>query len=799
MASDFKKRALTQLAKLKDGKVDKKLAQEAEKIAKALKKETCYEILEEHIELLDVFAFRVHATAFEMLDGLLCRLEKMKLTYQQVEGYPEDYHSRFQNAETLTLKIFQILQKIRYLQFEKIFDLFLEYAQSQNENIKKEATQGLRLLAEYNFHVYFSSDKKEDNMWGLGPEPQKKLIEKIEKFSLAKKKKHFFSLILLCQKFLKPTAEGSSWHANSMTLHTATLPGKGFILDVREKTISLLEELFTYALDFESKKSVLSALFEATRTPHTGKLNQDTEEMIAANTIAVLNFFYTLLSTANNQVKQELETNVYWSFQHWTNKEIKKIALKIKEKLDGDPEYQIFKTLIGYDHVFGDWEKERDIRDEMEGRNEAIKKLAKNVSSKNQLEWKERIFSYSQMESKDGATFTYFSNFLEELGKANPDFVLSLLENNSEELERFLVTPMLGLWQSSKKEDAKNLVKVWIKDGKYLAACARVYLYNNDPDEKTLSEILHQAVNSKDEWAIIQVLETSLPNYSSSSKKAFKEIFLTAAKSLATIGSTSWINSVWWRKEFEGFIDEFDKKSTQIILKSLLPVKSIRHEAEGVLSVIATKYPALVVEFFGQRLENEKKLGRDSIEAVPFEFYKLNEPLSKIPAKAVEIVLKWFEKDPRLFQFRGGMFLKNIFKTFPEDFEKELTSLVRTKKKEKIEFVMEILRNYEGEIFLHEICKEIVKVLPVDKRMQGRVAIILQSTGVVTGEFGFAEAWQQKIDEIQNWKKDKNTKVKNFAEKYILDVSAMVKRERQKAEEEIALRKHQYGEENKDS
>lgn len=798
MATDFKKRALTQLSKLKDPKVEKKLADEAEKVAKILHVETCYDILEEQIELLDVFAFRVHSVAFEILGRLLSRLRKIKLTYQQVEGYPKDYYSKYQNAETLTLKIFQALQKIRYLEFDKIFDLFLEYAQSKNENIKKEANQGLKLMAEYNYHVYFSSDKKEDNMWGLGAEPQKKLIEKIETFGTAKKKKHFSSLILLCQNFLKPTAEGTSWHANSMTLHTATLPGKGFIIEVRKKAISFLEELYSLAPDFESQKSVLGALIEATRTPHTGKLNQDTEEMIAANTIAVLKFFYTLLPTAGNQVKQELETDVYWSFQHWPDKNVRKNALKIKKVLDGDADYQIFKTLIGYDHVFGDWEKERDIRDEMEGRNEAIKKLAKSISSKNQREWKERILDYSKLRSKDGATFINFTLFLENLGKINPDFTLEMISHNSEKLENFLITPLLGIWQSNKKEDAKKLVTTWVNEGKYLFQSARVYLNNNDPDEKILSIILQKAIKAKDLDALNQIVETSLANFVLDKKKSFREIFLSAIKELTVLKNTFWIHRVWWRKEFQGFIDTFDKKSIQIILKNLIFLKSIQHEGEGILSGIAVKNPVLVIDFFGQRLEKEKELGRDTIESIPFEFYKLDEPLSKIPAQAVKMVLKWFEKDSSLFQFRGGMFLKNIFKTFSEDFEKELTFLVKTKEKEKIEFVMEILRNYEGETFLHDICKEMIKALPTNSKLLMRVEIALESNGVVTGEHGFAEAWERKFGEVEGWLDDGNEKVRDFAKKYRSNLSTMAKRERQRAEVEIALRKHQYGEGNKE-
>ena len=70
----------------------------------------------------------------------------------------------------------------------------------------------------------------------------------------------------------------------------------------------------------------------------------------------------------------------------------------------------------------------------------------------------------------------------------------------------------------------------------------------------------------------------------------------------------------------------------------------------------------------------------------------------------------------------------------------------------------------------------------------------MESTGVVTGEFGLAEAYERKKNEVTDWMTDPNEKVQEFAKWYMANVEAMSGAERKRAEEQIALRKHRYGE-----
>jgi beta-lactamase class D len=106
---------------------------------------------------------------------------------------------------------------------------------------------------------------------------------------------------------------------------------------------------------------------------------------------------------------------------------------------------------------------------------------------------------------------------------------------------------------------------------------------------------------------------------------------------------------------------------------------------------------------------------------------------------------------------------------------------------------MAILRNYEGNPIIHDVCKEIVKVLPAGSNLNKELSIILESAGTVSGEYGFVEAYKKKVEEIKPWQQDESPRVQKFAQNYIASLKKQIEYEQKRADEGILLRKHQYG------
>lgn len=168
-------------------------------------------------------------------------------------------------------------------------------------------------------------------------------------------------------------------------------------------------------------------------------------------------------------------------------------------------------------------------------------------------------------------------------------------------------------------------------------------------------------------------------------------------------------------------------------------------------------------------------------------------PLAKIPEKAVDAVIKWYDGNYGLFIFRGGKFLSNIFPNFTDSFEKKLVELVKSGDSKKVSVVLAVLRNYEGNPFIHRVCKELIKVFPGDSLELREVAGILESTGVVSGEYGFVEAFERKKEEMKDWLNDQDERIRAFAGNYLAELDKRIEWQRQRADEDIALRKFKYG------
>ena len=120
--------------------------------------------------------------------------------------------------------------------------------------------------------------------------------------------------------------------------------------------------------------------------------------------------------------------------------------------------------------------------------------------------------------------------------------------------------------------------------------------------------------------------------------------------------------------------------------------------------------------------------------------------------------------------------------------------MVRDGGERNLEIALAVLRAYEGPKAIHEVCKAIIKAIPHESDLRTEVAIALQTTGVVVGEYGFIEAYERKIQELQDWLNDSHEKVQEFARSYISSLEKRIEGERKRVAEEIALRKQEYSE-----
>ena len=362
---------------------------------------------------------------------------------------------------------------------------------------------------------------------------------------------------------------------------------------------------------------------------------------------------------------------------------------------------------------------------------------------------------------------------------------------NEEKLEPFLTHLIAGIWESRLKRLAKELISKWVNEGKHLSKCALVFDYVGAMDKALINEIFNKAkkIGDKDiqNDTLNNIIRSIVKDYPKHKKN--RKLFINCIKELTKNKNWDWIFNEWDSKNLKSLT----RADVNVILENLLILPDIRYPTEEFLVPIAEKYPKKVINFFYERfLVQKEKKQEDQYNAIPYSLNELNQPLGKNAGIIIPEILKWFKKKDSLIYWKASHLIEAIFPIFDEVLEKELIKLIRSKNKKNIRIVFDILHAYQGEEFLHNICKELIKEYPENDDYHERIFFVLSQMGAVSGEYGFVEGFKRKKKEIQSWKKDKNKAIQLFVKKYEDYLDKRILSEKKQADEDIELRKRRF-------
>jgi hypothetical protein len=804
MENDVRLKALTRLVQSTTDAAKAALLTELDEAATTLQAQTEYEALLQSLEVLSVIGYRFSDRTAAVIEGFIQTIEARKLTYSQAHEAFTDYIAKYSNAQSLIVKALEVVVRLRYHETKSVLRILLSLHDHPSESVRKVVRSGLDALAKYDLDVFYGVDRK----GGIGPAPQHVVIEVLESMDeAALKASHEASLRLLIG-MLSPILEGVSWTYKAVTISHGTMSAHPSVSDIRARSIRLLFRLYSLAETTSQKLATINALRDGTRTDHRGVADEKTLAMIASDSVEILAFFAQLVTREDLQIVQKIESNSYWIFVHALSEETKGAALKVEEAIAGNKEYTIYRTLIGFEGIFGDWSTYERTSQQFEGiekeRRQKATAFAYSITVDTYNEWRARILEYAKTESDDLATFPVFYHFLAEFAAARPELALRLVTEDTAGVARFLIPILSSLWNGTHREQARELIEKWIGEARlgqehHLFAAIKMFLSTGDLDVGLLKRLLNKAAEIKDVPSVRQVATVAIARWGGAGEAVLKELLYPALDVLTALKNASWIFEVWFRKEARNLFAGMDADGVEHVLRNLLVLDKIDYHAEEVLYSFAQRSPERVMRFLIERIAIEAQTrsneGSRDFDAIPFEFHKLQELLSKIPGSVVRSVLEHYRADDTLFAYRGATLLKNIFPTLSEEFEAELLQLVRDGGENNLEFVLGVLRNYHGEPFTHRLCKEIVKAVDSESSLLNEVAVALETTAVVSGEFGMVEAYERKRQQVLDWLSDPNEKVKAFAKRYVADLEQMRDEETKRTEERIALRKHRFGEE----
>jgi hypothetical protein len=469
--------------------------------------------------------------------------------------------------------------------------------------------------------------------------------------------------------------------------------------------------------------------------------------------------------------------------------------LRFRETVDANKGFTIYKTLVGFESVFPPaWDDpEFDYRKAETYREQRISEFVAEVNETNAEEWFAIIQRCAQTESNDLATFPSFGQFLQELGQAKPQIVLGFIDRIEGRLTDFLGIILNGLVRSDRRADLDAKVRAWLVEEKHLVPIAHYVQLAPDFDPSLLQEVLALRIKRKDDAVLRTVMSALGRRYADAPEGLIDAVFLPGIEYFSEQRDVRWINLVWFLPPDRSPLGALAAAQADVVLRNLLRLHRIEPHAERALALIAKNHPEKVLDFFGERLALAALQGDGTnYEEIPYSFFVLNQCFANIAAHAVARVRPWFASGDPMFQYRGGRLLASSFPDFSAALSAALLHYVQAGNREDIVFVIRVMSSYHGEPFLNETCKAVVRALPAGDPLLGDVENILESTGVLVGEFGFVEAYLRKKQEMAGWLTDADAQVRTFAESYVRLLDRRIAAEQRRGEQSIEMRKRMY-------
>lgn len=214
-------------------------------------------------------------------------------------------------------------------------------------------------------------------------------------------------------------------------------------------------------------------------------------------------------------------------------------------------------------------------------------------------------------------------------------------------------------------------------------------------------------------------------------------------------------------------------------------------DGDAMLAVMAAEHVQAVIDLIGRRFQHDSQNGDVRYEDLPHGLYYLREPLAAAPVEIVAAARTWFDANPAFSQFHGGRLIAELFPGLVHPLYPLLYSQLE-QGREGIDFVLSVLRAYEGEKFLHPLLRAIVGFLPADDDLLNIVDIVIGSSGVLVGEYGGVEAQEARKALVAEWEADESRAVRDFAARFIRSADNQLAMERRRADRTVALRNIEF-------
>ncbi|NML61422.1 hypothetical protein HHL21_10095 [Massilia sp. RP-1-19] len=789
--------ALSKLVDVKSPAVEERLSEEFGRISEVLQESCEYDELSEALKTLEVLVPRFHMATLPTLESFVKSVQTRTLTEG---GAPiTGAKLRYRSPEILIRESIEVADKVRYVHTELLVDFLLQMSRDDDKEVRAKAERSLETLASIDLHVFYGPPPR-------GAESQARLVTHLTQLTDDALRTNADIVLRILGTILSPTIEGTNWTFQSVTIRRGSVTSDGGVADMRADAIKLAKRMYGLVASVDHQKHVLRTLDSATRR-EVPSSDAGTSAMFERDTVTVLDFMRELVMTSALPLVQLIEHDAYWDYYRGASETIKRKALDVRDVVDAHAEYQIYKQLIGFEGIFGNWEDLSRSDEAWEygdtKRLEAARQYLHEIDDASYEKWRDRILDFSKTRSNDLASFPVYYQFLESIGRERPRLALELVAVHEVLMAPFLIPLLRGLWGSVRSVEIEAIVENWLENGRHLIPIAKSLYQMAPPRLDILLEVTARASALSDRDALIEVMAVAASLYAKGAEDA-KSLFMQSLRELKKHNDSRWVRAIWFNRDLRVLVSAMEPHERAELLASLATLPELDYQAEDVLYEMAQHDLHAVLDFLIGRLtharvlDNQKRVptGGSSyrFEAIPYQLNKLNKVLAREPDALLLALRGTFDKENQsFFSYRGARLVKSAFPLIGEPLEQLLLKYVVAGTEDDIKFVIGVLRAYEGDPSILEVCKAIIRTVPERSPIWNEVAAAIETTGVVSGEYGMVEAFERKQHEISGWTHDEDSHVQAFSRWLTESLQRMIKLETERAGEGMALRKYRYG------
>jgi hypothetical protein len=625
-------------------------------------------------------------------------------------------------------------------------------------------------------------------------------------------------MIEVADKCLGADVTGSSSTSRTFTWETGSVLMSERVKGIRDRAMTMLRELFLSSRSESERSQVYSALRSSTRLPTHGRYADPLLERVLLDTRAVIAFLTEQASGLDGLLKETIEHDTLFEYRraknmpadilkgagvHAARDGVLTAAQALRERFNADGDFVIFKTLVGFETVFEyEWDEDDgkvDFEAKDSFRKERAAEYLAEVTEATAKAWFTRLNGYAAIKSNDMAMFPQLGSFVAAVAQKSPSIAADwLARSRGEPLAQFTPGLLRGLYASD-----RGAALEWIADAidrkDDLCGIAHFIRYAEPAAPDLLQKIAKASLAADDIDALYKVLEACASRASGFGMPLARRLAVEVLTFLSTRGRYHWTEPVWvWGKR-SGLLASLDDAERAALFAAIRDLPKIDFRAEELLAPYGETHPAEIIDLFGARIERERvekedALVDDRFEAVPYDFSRLHHSMQACGPLLLPKALEWHRADPFLGQYKSARVVANMFPAMPESVIAQLTEYAKSGDRGTQDFVIDVMSNYDGADVAFTILKELVAVLPADDELLSGVRAAIGETGIMHGEFGRRDAIAAERERLASWLTDPREPVRRFAEEHIKSLDNAIAAAQQDAENDIAMRKLDYGE-----